>query len=127
MPVPAPGNGTSARASYEEPARRQPVRLAPRLSGTAPAIPRLAGTLLMTALALAGCAVAHSSATAARSAATTARPAAATAQSPRQRAEADAAAILAVFVVPPAARKLPGAPTGQASQLKNIAGSSAVA
>jgi hypothetical protein len=87
--------------------------------------PRLVGTLLMTALALAGCAVAHPSATAARSAATTASQTAATAQSPKQRAEADAAAILAAFVAPPGARKLPGAPPGQANQLKSIAGSSA--
>ncbi len=87
---------------------------------------RLLGTLLVPALALAGCAVAHSPATAAsHAAATTAHPAAATAQSPRQRAEADAAAILAAFVVPPGARKLPGPPTGQASQMKNITGSSA--
>jgi hypothetical protein len=86
---------------------------------------RLAGTLLAAALALAGCAVAHSPATAAsRAAATTAHPAAATALPPRQRAEADAAAILAAFVVPPGARKLPGPPTGQASQMKNITGSS---
>jgi hypothetical protein len=88
-------------------------------------IPRLPGTLLLSALALAGCAVAHSPATAAGDAATpTAHPAAATAQSPKQRAEADAAAILATFVVPPGARKLPGPPHGQANQLKDIAGSS---
>jgi hypothetical protein len=88
-------------------------------------IPRLPGTLLLSALALAGCAVAHSPATAAGDAATpTAHPAAATAQSPKQSAEADAAAILAAFVVPPGARKLPGAPPGRANQLKNIAGSS---
>jgi hypothetical protein len=87
---------------------------------------RLAGTLLAAALALAGCAVAHPSATAASQAATTtAHPAAATALSPRQRAEADAAAILAAFVVPPGARRLPGAPSGQANQLKHITGSSA--
>jgi hypothetical protein len=91
----------------------------------APAIPRLPGTLLLSALALAGCAVVHSPAKAAgHTATTTASQAAATAQSPKQRAEADAAAILAAFVVPPGARKLPGAPPGQASQLKNIAGSS---
>jgi hypothetical protein len=83
---------------------------------------RLLGTLLAPALALAGCAVAHSSATAASRAPAIAHPAATTAQSPRQRAEADAAAILAAFVVPPGARKLPGAPPGQANQLKNIAG-----
>jgi len=105
--------------------RTHPVRLARRLIDVAPAIPRLPGTLLLSALALAGCAVVHSSATAASHAATpTASQAAATAQSPRQRAEADAAAILAAFVVPPGARKLPGAPPGRASQLKNIAGSS---
>jgi hypothetical protein len=86
---------------------------------------RLLGILLAPALALVGCAVAHSPATAASHAATTtAHPAAATALSPKQRAEADAAAILAAFVVPPGARKLPGPPTGQASQLKHITGSS---
>jgi hypothetical protein len=95
-------------------------------------LPRLPGTLLLCALALAGCAVGHSPATAGDSgapkpghAATTEHPAAATAQSPKQRAEADAAAILAAFVVPPGARKLPGPPTGQASQMKDITGSSA--
>lgn len=87
---------------------------------------RLLGVSLISALALAGCAVAHSSATAASHTATaTAHPATATALPPRQRAEADAAAILAAFVVPPGARKLPGPPTGQANQLKNITGSSA--
>jgi hypothetical protein len=93
---------------------------------------RLLGTLLVPALALAGCGVAHSSATAASHAATTtARPAVATtptpttALSPQQRADADAAAILAAFVVPPGARKLPGPPTGQASEMKQITGSSA--
>jgi hypothetical protein len=92
----------------------------------APAIPRLPGTLLLSALALAGCAVVHSPARATGPAATTtAHPAATTTRSPEQRAEADAAAILAAFVVPPGARKLPGAPPGQANQLKNIAGSSA--
>jgi hypothetical protein len=87
---------------------------------------RLLGASLILAIALAGCAVAHSSATGASPAATTsASPAAAASQSPKQRAEADAAAILAGFVVPPGARKLPGPPTGQASQMKNITGSSA--
>jgi hypothetical protein len=62
---------------------------------------------------------------ASHAAATTGHPAAATALSPEQQAEADAAAILAAFVVPPGARKLTGPPTGQASQLKDIAGSSA--
>jgi hypothetical protein len=82
--------------------------------------------LLLSALALAGCAGVHSSANAAAHAAsTTANQAAATAQSPKQRAEADAAAILAAFVAPPGARKLPGAPPGQANELKTIAGSSA--
>ena len=97
-----------------------------------PTAGRLLGTLLAPALALAGCAVAHSSATAASHAATTtARPAVATtptpttALSPQQRADADAAAILAAFVVPPGARKLPGPPTGQASEMKHITGSSA--
>jgi hypothetical protein len=89
-------------------------------------VSRLLGASLISALALAGCAVAHSSATAASHTATaTAHPATATALPPRQRAEADAAAILAAFVVPPGARKLPGPPTGQANQLKNITGSSA--
>ena len=87
---------------------------------------RFVGISLAAALALAGCAVAHSSGTAVgHAAATTAHPAAATALPPEQRAEADAAAILAAFVVPPGARKLPGAPPGQANQLKNIAGFSA--
>jgi hypothetical protein len=82
--------------------------------------------LLLSALALAGCAVAHPSATAASHAATTtAQQTAATAQSPKQRAEADAAAILAGFVVPPGARKLPGPPPGQANELRDITGSSA--
>jgi hypothetical protein len=85
---------------------------------------RLAGTLLAAALALAGCAVAHPPATAASHAvAATAHPAAAAALPPRQRAEADAAAILAAFVVPPGARKLPGVPQGQAIVLKYIADS----
>jgi hypothetical protein len=85
---------------------------------------RLLGTVLAPALALAGCAVAHSPATAAgHAAATTAHPAAATALPPEQRAEADAAAILAAFVVPPGARKLPGVPQGQAIVLKYIADS----
>jgi hypothetical protein len=104
----------------------QPERLALRLTDMAPATPRLPGALLLSALALAGCAVVHSSAKAAGHATTTtAHPAAATTQSPQQRAEADAAAILAAFVVPPGARKLPGAPPGQANQLRNIVGSSA--
>jgi len=93
-----------------------------------PTVGRLLGPLLAAALALAlvGCAAAPSPATAAsRTATATAPPGAATALSPKQRAEADAAAILAAFVVPPGARKLTGAPPGQASQLKNIAGSSA--
>jgi hypothetical protein len=102
----------------------QQLRLARRLIDMAPTISRPLGTLLLSALALAGCAVAHSPGTAAGHAAATAHPAAATAQSPRQRAEADAAAILAAFVVPPGARKLPGPPTGQASQMKDITGSS---
>jgi hypothetical protein len=90
----------------------------------APTIPSLSGTLLLSALALAGCAVAHSPATAAgHAAAATAHPPTAAAQSPKQRAEADAAAILAAFVVPPGARKLPGVPPGQAIVLKYIAGS----
>ena len=85
---------------------------------------RFLGTVLAPALAVAGCAVAHSSATAAsHAAATTAHPAAATALPPEQRAEADAAAILAAFVVPPGARKLPGVPQGQAIVLKYIADS----
>jgi hypothetical protein len=84
----------------------------------------LAGTLLAAALALAGCAVAHSPATAAGpAAAATAHPAAATTPSHEQRAEADAAAILAAFVVPPGARKLPGVPQGKAIVLKYIADS----
>jgi hypothetical protein len=87
-----------------------------------PAAGRLLATLLVPALALAGCAVARSPAMAAGHAATTARPAVATAQSPSQRAGADAAAVLAAFVVPPDARRLPGAPSGQASQLKDTAG-----
>ena len=104
----------------------QPLRLARRLIDMAPTVPRLPGTLLLSALALAGCAVAHPSATAAsHAAATTAHQAAATAQSPKQRAEADAAAILAGFVVPPGARKLPGPPPGQANELRDITGSSA--
>jgi len=87
---------------------------------------RLAGTLLAAALALAGCAVAHPPATAASHApTTTAHPAAATGLSPKQRAETDAAAILAAFVVPPGGRRLPGPPSGQANQLKHITGSSA--
>jgi hypothetical protein len=87
---------------------------------------RLAGALLAPALALAGCAVAHSPATAAsHPAAATAQQPATMALQPRQRAVADAAAILAAFVVPPGARQLPGPPTGQASQLKDITGSSA--
>jgi hypothetical protein len=85
---------------------------------------RLAGTLLAAALALAGCAIAHSPATAASHAAPTTHPTATTSLPPRQRAEADAAAILAAFVVPPGARKLPGPPTGQASQMRDITGSS---
>jgi hypothetical protein len=87
----------------------------------------LGGSLIAAALALAGCAAGHSPApaTAGSPAAASASPAAATAQPPRQRAEADAAAILAAFVVPPGARKLPGAPTGQASELRYIDGSSA--
>jgi len=93
--------------------------------GMTPTAGRLLGTLLAPALALAGCAVAHSPAAAASHAATTAaHPAAATA-SPEQRAESDAAAILAAFAAPPGARKLPGPPTGQASEMKHITGSSA--
>jgi hypothetical protein len=91
-----------------------------------PAADRLAGTLLGAALALAGCAVAHPPATApSRAATATAHPTAATALPPSQRAEADAAAILAAFVAPPGARKLPGPPAGQANLLKDIAGSPA--
>jgi hypothetical protein len=110
------------------------VRLARRLCGVALTIPRLAGALLLSALtlALAGCAGGHSSANVAgHASATAASQTAATAQSPtqaqspEQRAEADAAAILAAFVAPPGARQLPGAPPGQANQLKNITGSSA--
>jgi hypothetical protein len=96
----------------------QPRRRAGRLIDMAPTLPRLPGSLLLCALALAGCAVVSGHA------ATTAHPAATTARSPEQRAEADAAAILAAFVVPPGARKLPGPPTGQASQMKHITGSS---
>ena len=104
----------------------EPARLARRLMGMTLTAGRLAGTLLAPALALAGCAVAHSPATAAsRAAAATAHRPAATVLQPRQRAEADAAAILAAFVVPPGARKLPGPPTGQASQMKDITESSA--
>jgi hypothetical protein len=86
---------------------------------------RLLGALLAPALALAGCAVTHSPETAAsHTAAAAARPSATTALSPEQQAEADAAAILAAFVAPPGARKLAGPPTGQASQMKGITGSS---
>jgi hypothetical protein len=86
---------------------------------------RFLGALLVPALALVGCAVTHSPVTAAsHPAAATAHPAVAAAQSPEQRAEADAAAILGAFVVPPGARKLAGPPTGQASQMKHITGSS---
>jgi hypothetical protein len=75
---------------------------------------RLLGALLASALAvaLAGCTAAHS-------------PVPATSQSHEQRAEADAAAILAAFVVPPGARKIPGAPPGRANQMKNITAYSA--
>jgi hypothetical protein len=101
------------------------ARLTRRLLDMTPTACRLLGTLLAPPLALAGCAVAHPAATAASHAATaTARPAA-TALPPKQRAEADAAAILAAFVVPPGARKLQGPPTGQASEMKHITGSSA--
>jgi hypothetical protein len=86
----------------------------------------LPGALLLSALAVTGCTAAPSSAIAAGHAATTAHPAAATAQSPKQRADADAAAILAAFVVPPGARKLQDAPPGQAEQLKDISDSSMV-
>jgi hypothetical protein len=86
---------------------------------------RLLGVSFVCALTLAGCAVAHSPATPASPATTTAHPAAATSLPPEQRAEADAAVILAGFVVPPGARKLPGPPTGQANQMKDITGSSA--
>jgi hypothetical protein len=87
---------------------------------------RLPGALLLSAVALAGCGGAHSSARpVGQAASSTAHPAAAMARSPQQRAEADAAAILAAFVVPPGGRKLPGPPTGQASQMKDITGSSA--
>ena len=90
-----------------------------------PTAGRLLGTLVAAGLALAGCADAHPSATTASHTTTaTAHPAAATALSPKPRAEADAAAILAAFVVPPGARKLPGPPSGQANQLKDITGSS---
>jgi hypothetical protein len=104
----------------------EPARLARRLMDMKLTAGRLLGILLAPALALAGCAVAHSPApTAGHATTTTAHPAAATAQTPKQQAEADAAAILAAFVVPPGARKLPGPPTGQASQMKDITGSSA--
>jgi hypothetical protein len=104
----------------------EPARLTGRLMGMTPTAGHLAAALLAPVLALAGCAVAHPPATApGHAAAATAHPTAATALSPRQRAEADAAAILAAFVVPPGARKLPGAPAGQASLLKDIAGSPA--
>jgi hypothetical protein len=86
---------------------------------------RLLGALLIPALALAGCTVAHPSPAASHAATATARPSAAALLPPEQRAEADAAAILAAFVVPPGARRLPGPPTGQASQMKDITGSSA--
>lgn len=57
-------------------------------------------------------------------AATTSTSQAATSQSHQRQAQADAAAILAGFVVPPGGRKLPGPPTGQAKELKRISGSS---
>jgi hypothetical protein len=85
---------------------------------------RLLGALLAAALGLAGCTDAPAPATPAGHPAT-ARPAATTGVPPRQRAEADAAAILAGFVAPPGARKLSGPPSGRANQLKDIAGSSA--
>lgn len=104
----------------------EPARLPRRLMGMTLKVGRLAGALLAAALTLTGCAVAHPPATAAsHAAAATAHRPAATALPPSQRAEADAAAILAAFVVPPGARKLPGPPTGQASQLKDTAGSPA--
>ena len=117
-PVPRGRDRVKGRAALE------PARLTRRLMGMTLTTGRLAGTLLAAAVALAGCAVAHSPATTASHAATTtAPPAAATALPPRQRAEADAAAILAAFVVPPGARKLPGVPQGQAIVLKYIADS----
>ncbi len=75
-----------------------------------PAIIRLPGPLLLSVLALAGCAAAQSPVAPAGPAAATAhsdatvKSTAAQTQSPKQRAEADAAAILAAFVVPPSAR-----------------------
>lgn len=63
----------------------------------------------VAATALAGCGTAH--APSAGSPGTGPTPASTPAQTPKQRAEADAAAILAAFVVPPAAVKLPGAPS----------------
>jgi hypothetical protein len=120
------GERSSRIPAVKDRAALEPARLMRRLMDMTLTAGRLLGILLAAALALAGCAVAHSPATAAgHAAATTAHPAAATALPPRQRAEADAAAILAAFVVPPGARKLPGAPPGQANQLTNIAGSSA--
>jgi hypothetical protein len=103
----------------------EPARLTGRLIDMTPTAGRLAAALLAAALALAGCAVAQPSAAAPSHPAATARPTAATTLPPRQRAEADAAAILAAFVVPPGARKLPGPPAGQANLLKHITASPA--
>lgn len=65
------------------------------------------------AVAVAGCGTTHAttgSLTATASRSTSRSPATPSAATPRQRAVADAAAILASFVVPPGARRLPKAP-----------------
>jgi len=69
------------------------------------------------AMVLAGCGTAHVPAAAAARA-TTASTTAAARQTPKQRAEADAAAILASFAVPPGATKLSSAPSAGRGALK---------
>jgi hypothetical protein len=84
------------------------------LSGMRAILPVVAGAAV---IALAGCATAPAPAAGAAHPTTTSSAAAAR-QTPKQRAEADAAAILASFAVPPGATKLSSAPSAGRGALK---------
>lgn len=77
-------------------------------------------TLLVGGCALAGCGTAHPGQV--RPTASTAPSAAGSAGTPQQRAAADAAAILASFVPPPGARRLPRAPSDTGQTLSPLQG-----
>jgi hypothetical protein len=95
------------------------------LSGMRAILPVITAAAITAAAAivLAGCGTAHAPAAAGAHPTTTTSSTAVARQTPKQRAEADAAAILASFAVPPGATKLSSAPSAGRGALKQPFGS----